>query len=84
MNAALPTKAERRERLALQCQLDRLHLKLLLKKAQHTEPSLGGLPLSSLGNVLSLAQLIPGKIGRLSRGFALGSELFRAAKFFRR
>jgi hypothetical protein len=84
MAALVLTNAERRERLTLLCQLDRLHLKLMLRPAPSSEPTLGGLPLSSLGQALSFSQLLPGKIGRLSRGVALGAQLFRATQFFRR
>ena len=69
------TFAERRERLALVCQLDRLRLRLALRPSH--EITIAGLPATSLKKALSAAQLFPGRLGRLARGFAVGSALFR-------
>lgn len=69
------TLAERRERLALVCQLDRLNLRLALRPSPET--TIAGLPAASLKKALSATQLFPGRLGRLARGFAVGSALFR-------
>jgi hypothetical protein len=68
--------AERRQRLALVCQLDRLHLRLALRPAPPAAGSLGALAAPAL----AFTQLLPGPLGRLSRGFALGSALFRVVQ----
>jgi len=45
-----PTPAERRQRLALACELDRLRLRLALRPAARPpELTVGGVPLSALG-----------------------------------
>ena len=69
------TLAERRERLALVCQLDRLHLRLALRPSH--ELTIAGLPATSLKKALSVTQLFPGRLGGIARGLALGSSLFR-------
>lgn len=80
------TIAERRERLALACELDRLRLRLALRLplSNGTAPAIAGVPLSSLNQAFSIAQLLPGKIGRWSRRAALGAELLSAFNPFKR
>jgi hypothetical protein len=79
------TLAERRARLALVCQLDRLRLRLALRPAAHRpEITLGGVPISALTQAFSLAQFLPGKVGRFARNAALGADLFRAVNPFTR
>jgi len=81
----LSTLAEHRERLALVCQLDRLRLRLALRPAAHQpDITLGGAPISALTQAFSLAQFLPGKIGRFARNAALGADLFRAVNPFTR
>ncbi len=70
--------ADRRARLALVCELDRLHLKLAVKKTQGQELEIAGLPVTTVTKAFSLAQLFPGPIGRWSRRLSLGAELLRA------
>jgi hypothetical protein len=80
MPAPLLSAAERRQRLALVCQLDRLHLRLALRPAPSAMGPLGGLAAPALTPALAFAQLLPGPLGRLARGFALGSALFRTVQ----
>lgn len=78
-----PSFAERRERLALVCQLDRLHLRLALRPtAKRPEITLGGVPVSALTQAFSFAQFLPGKLGGLARSASLGADLFRAFNAF--
>ena len=86
MNPTSPlTLEERRRRLALICELDRLNLRIALRPvARRPEPVLGGVPLSVFNQALSFAQLIPGKIGRWARSAAMGADLFRAFNPFGR
>ncbi|MBC7365403.1 MAG: hypothetical protein H7343_01110 [Undibacterium sp.] len=80
-----PTPAERRQRLALMCELDRLHLRLALRPPAHRpEITLGGVPVSALTKAFSLVQFLPGKLGRFARGAALGAGLFRGFNPFTR
>lgn len=81
-----PTLAERRERLALACELDRLRLRLALRPPGRPAglASLAGADsaLSLAGKALSVAGFFPGKIGRWARRLALGSEVLGAFKPF--
>ena len=80
-----PTLAERRQRLALVCELDRLHLRLALRPtARRPELTVGGVPLSALTTALSFAQFLPGRFGRIARGASLGADLFHAFNPFAR
>ncbi len=67
--------AERRERLALICELDRLRLRLALRPTN--ELTIAGVPAKALTKAFSVTQFLPGRFGRLARGLALGSALFR-------
>ncbi|MBL9187086.1 MAG: hypothetical protein JNK23_06390 [Opitutaceae bacterium] len=86
MNAAAPlTLEERRRRLALICELDRLHLRLALRPAARgSGAAIGGVPLSVLNKAFSFAQFLPGKIGRWARGAALGADLINLLNPFSR
>ena len=80
-----PTFADRRLRLSLACELDRLHLRLALRPTvQRPEIKIGGVPMSAITKAFSVAQFLPGKLGRLARGAALGADLFRAFNPFAR
>lgn len=80
-----PTFAERRLRLALACELDRLRLRLALRPPlQSPEIKIAGVPMSAITQVFSVAQFLPGKFGRLARGAALGTDLLRAFNPFAR
>lgn len=80
-----PSLADRRLRLALTCELDRLLLRLALRPtARRPEIMIGGLPVSAITKAFSVAQFMPGKIGRLARGAALCADLLRAFNPFAR
>lgn len=76
--------ADRRQRLALACELDRLHLKIAFAKKSGRELQIAGVPLSTFSKAFSVAQLLPGTIGRWSRRLSLGAELFSAFNPFTR
>lgn len=83
--AGTPTSlADRRLRLALACELDRLHLKIAFAKPHGRELQVAGVPLSTFTKAFSVAQLLPGSIGRWSRRLSLGAELFGAFNPFTR
>lgn len=85
MNSPSPlTFEQRRRRLALICELDRLNLRIALRPAQRAEPVIGGVPLSVFNKAFSFAQFIPGKIGRWARSAAMGADLFRTFNPFGR
>lgn len=78
-----PTPAERRERLALACELDRLRLRIALRPPARPAGLAGADGAFSLaGKALSVAGFFPGKVGRWARRLALGSELLGAFKPF--
>ena len=80
-----PSLADRRLRLALACELDRLHLRLALRPSpRRPEVKIAGVPLSSLTKAFSFAQFLPGKLGRAARGVALGADLLKAFNPFAR
>jgi hypothetical protein len=82
---AMPTLAERRERLALACELDRLRLRLALRPPARPAALAGAdTALSLAGKALSVAGFFPGKIGRWARRLSLGSELLGAFNPFAR
>ena len=64
--------AERRERLALACRLDRLNLRLALRPT-----ALERLSLTLLEKAAPLIPLLPGRVGRWARGMAQGTNLLR-------
>jgi hypothetical protein len=71
---------ERLQRLALVCELDRLRLRLALRPAPASEITIAGLPATAVTKVLSYIQFLPGRIGQLARGLALGSTFLRLIK----
>jgi len=73
---------DRIRQLALICELDRLHLKIVLKPAPEHEVVIAGLPALAIGRALSFTQYFPGRIGQLARSMALGSAVFRIVKPF--
>jgi hypothetical protein len=78
MRSPPATNAYRRQRLALVCELDRLRLRIALRqRASSDEVTIAGLPKSAVAKAFSIVQLLPGRIGRIARGFALGSAFFR-------
>jgi hypothetical protein len=81
MNPPAPTLEERRQRLALECELDRLNLRLAMRPTR-----VDGLALSVAAKMLPLARHFPGRIGRWSREVSHGAAFFRGIydAFFRR
>lgn len=75
-------RAERRELLALACELDRLQLRLALRPAPSDALSIAGLPATALSKALSFTQFLPGNMGRIARAVALGSKVIRMVKPF--
>jgi hypothetical protein len=72
LGADSPSLDERRQRLALACELDRLNLRLALRPTR-----VDGLALSVAAKMLPLARHFPGKIGRWSREVSHGAAFFR-------
>ena len=66
------TPAERRERLALACRLDRLNLRLAMRPT-----ALERLSLTLLEKAAPLIPLLPGRVGRWARGITRGTNLLR-------
>jgi len=69
--------AEVIQRLSLMCELDRLRLRLALRPAPSDELTIGGLPKSAITKAFSFMQFVPGRIGKIARGLAIGSTFFR-------
>jgi hypothetical protein len=67
-----PTLAEQRERLALQCQLDRLNLRIAMRPSPLEKIAMG-----FVEKLAPLAPHLPGKIGRWTRGIMRGTEMFK-------
>lgn len=84
MNAQPLSLEERRLRLALRCELDRLRLRIALRPSRRRELRIGGVPISTINKAFSFAQFLPGKLGRLARGASFGVDLFRALNPFAR
>ena len=72
--------AELIQRLSLMCELDRLRLRLALRPAPSDELTIGGLPKSAITKAFSFIQFVPGRIGKIARGLAIGSTFFRFIK----
>lgn len=64
--------AELREWLAVACELDRVRLQLAARPS-----TLERVSVSILENVMPLAPLLPGKIGRWSRAILQGTKILR-------
>jgi hypothetical protein len=73
MSSNSPTLAEQRQRLALECQLDRLNLRLAVRPTP-----LEKLALNLVEKLSPLAPHLPGTIGRWTRGIMRGTTLFRS------
>ena len=67
-----PTFAERREVLALACQLDRLNLRLALRPTPMER-----LTLTALEHLAPLAPHLPGRLGKWTRRIMSGTNFFR-------
>ena len=72
MNTGDLSFAERRQRLALACQLDRLNLQLALRPTP-----LEKLSLTLLEKLAPLAPHLPGRLGKWTRGIMRGTSLAR-------
>jgi hypothetical protein len=73
MNGEHPlTLAEKRERLALACQLDRLNLRLAMRPTP-----LERISLTLLEKVAPLVPHLPGKVGKWARSIMRGTNLFK-------
>jgi hypothetical protein len=73
MSANPPTLAQQRERLALECQLDRLNLRLAVRPTPLEKLAVG-----MVEKLAPLAPHLPGAIGRWTRGIMRGTTLFRS------
>lgn len=72
-----------RARLVLACELDRLNLRLALRP-KPAATTIAGVPMTAVNQAFSIAQLIPGRIGRWARRAAAAAEVLGALNFFRR
>ncbi|MFT3781940.1 MAG: hypothetical protein QM790_07980 [Nibricoccus sp.] len=70
------------KQLLLLCELDRVHLKLAMKPSPSADHTIAGIPNAIMNKALSFTQFLPGRIGQLSRGIAIGSTLFRMVRPF--
>jgi hypothetical protein len=66
------TLDERRERLVLACELDRLKLRLALRPSP-----LERLTISVIEKIAPLAPHLPGRLGRWTRGIMQGTSMVR-------
>jgi hypothetical protein len=73
MNTSNLTFAERRQRLALSCQLDRLNLQLALRPTPMEK-----LSLTVLEKLVPLVPHLPGRLGRWTRGIMRGTSVARS------
>jgi hypothetical protein len=64
---------ERREWLAVACELDRVRMRLAARPT-----TLERISLSVLENVIPLAPHLPGKVGRWTRGILQGTNVLRS------
>jgi len=73
---APPTLAERRQRLAVLCALDRAQLRLVLRPRSVAATSFGGTA-DGLQTALGAARFLPGKLGVWARRAGVAASLFR-------
>ena len=73
MNTSHLTFAERRQRLALACQLDRLNLQLALRPTPMEK-----LSLTVLEKLAPLVPHLPGRLGKWTRGIMRGTSFARS------
>lgn len=71
--------AERRQLLAVQCALDRAHLRLVIASPAGAAAKPSGWVQPVLQTAIELTRFLPGKIGLWSRRFGLVASVFSRA-----